>query len=213
MALDPVGARFGTGTILAAAHVSGVALLMRSVNPLLSPQQVSQILRDRAEDVGLEGPDTTYGAGLLNAQRAIEGTPHRLTVSPSDQIVFEWDTQAQAYRHPLQTVLNNHTGARTWRTQATEPWLRVNPPTNASAIGSTPSLAAVRVDPPGPTDCGTRGATIRATSQMPTVANGPQEIPVRVFLPACPEAPHKVFLPIINHAPPRPVTILNDFRP
>ena len=206
MAIDSVGARYGTGTLLAAAHVSGVALLMRSVNPVLSPFEIADILRQKADDLGaIIGPDPTFGAGLVNALNAVKGTPHRLTVSPPDLLVFEWDEQSQTYRQPLQTVWNNYTGKRTWRTTATTTWLQVNEPTNAAPIGSTPSFAAISVAPPRSGECNTRAGYLRAESQMPNRANGPQDILVRVLLPPCAESPFAVFLPLIQHSPPRPV--------
>lgn len=205
IAVDSVGARYGTGTLLAAAHVSGVALLMRSVNPVLPPSNIAEILRREVDDLGLPGPDTTYGGGQVNAFRAVGATPHRLTVSPTSEMVFEWDAQSQQYDQPSWTVLNNYTSAQTWRATATTDWLHVNGPTTEVPIGSTPSLAAISVEPPRPGECNTKAGYVRAESQMPNKANGPQDILVRVLLPACPESPFAVFLPLIQHSPPRPV--------
>ena len=207
IALDPVGVRYGTGTLLAAAHVSGVALLMRSVNPVLPPAIIADTLRQKADDLGAEvGPDTTYGAGQVNAWHAVEATPHRLTVSPTDEVTFEWDEQSQRYETPLWTVSNLYTSERTWRATATANWLHVTGPSNAP-LSSTPSTAAITVAPPQPGECNTKAAFVRAESQMPNKASGPQNILVRVLLPECAPSPFSVFLPLIQHAPPRPVNI------
>ncbi len=206
MAMDPVGARYGTGTLLAAAHVSGVALLMRSVNPVLPPSQITDILRGEADDLGaVVGWDPIYGAGQVNALNAVKETPHRLTLSPTNELNFQWDPQSQSYRQPWQTVSNNYTSALTWRTTTTAPWLQIDGPTSDASLGSTPSLASITVAPPDHNECNIRTGLVRAESQMPNPANGPQDILVRVLLPACPESPYAVFLPLIQHAPPRPV--------
>lgn len=60
------------GTSMAAPHVAGVCALILSANPSLSPDQVEQILKTTAEDLGLTGPDTTFGAGLINALAAVQ---------------------------------------------------------------------------------------------------------------------------------------------
>lgn len=206
MSLDTIGARRGTGTILAAAHVTGLAVLIRSINPTLSPREVADIIRRTADDIGMSGPDLLSGTGVINARKAVENTPHRLTLSPSDLLVFEWDTLSQSYRQPNQSVSNNLTGARTWRTQTTAEWLNVTNPVSAAAIGSTPSIASITVAPPREGECGTRAGYVRAESAMMIRANGPQSILVRVFLPECARAPYSLYFPLVSIKPPRPVT-------
>lgn len=63
-----------SGTSLASPFAAGVAALVLSRNPTLSSDQVTQILTDSAEDMGLPGMDSLTGAGLLNAAAALEGT-------------------------------------------------------------------------------------------------------------------------------------------
>ncbi len=59
------------GTSMATPHVSGVAALMLSVNPFLTPAQIEQILKDTAYDLGPPGRDDKYGYGLINAYHAV----------------------------------------------------------------------------------------------------------------------------------------------
>jgi hypothetical protein len=59
----------------AAAHVGGVASLIRSYAPQLTADQVRQILIASADDLGDVGWDPHFGAGRLNAGRALESTP------------------------------------------------------------------------------------------------------------------------------------------
>jgi subtilisin family serine protease len=68
----PDGAyQFTTGTSVAAAEVSGVAALLIERNPSLTPAEVRKILMDTAKDLGPKGRDRDFGAGLVNALRAL----------------------------------------------------------------------------------------------------------------------------------------------
>jgi subtilisin family serine protease len=64
-----------SGTSMASPHAAGVAALVLSKNPTLSPDQVRTILRASAEDLGVPGWDPLFGYGRVNARRAVEGTP------------------------------------------------------------------------------------------------------------------------------------------
>ena len=59
------------GTSFSAPIVAGVAALMLSANPALTAAQVQDILRQSADDLGAAGWDSTYGAGRVNAARAL----------------------------------------------------------------------------------------------------------------------------------------------
>ena len=62
---------FQHGTSMAAPHLSGVAALMRSVNSALTVDEFREILADTAIDVGPAGPDSVFGAGVVNAAGAV----------------------------------------------------------------------------------------------------------------------------------------------
>ncbi|MDO8630341.1 MAG: S8 family serine peptidase [Phycisphaerales bacterium] len=59
----------------AAAFVAGVASLIRSYAPQLNAGQVRQLLVDTADDRGDPGRDDRFGAGRVNARRALETAP------------------------------------------------------------------------------------------------------------------------------------------
>lgn len=64
--------QFLQGTSMAAPHVSAVVALMKSVNPDLDPASVTLLLRSSARDIGIPGPDTFYGWGMVDAAAAVE---------------------------------------------------------------------------------------------------------------------------------------------
>ena len=60
-----------SGTSMASPHVAGVAALVRALHPEFSPEQVRQVLRKSADDIGAAGFDTNFGYGRLNASRSL----------------------------------------------------------------------------------------------------------------------------------------------
>ncbi|MEA3022876.1 MAG: hypothetical protein QOK01_1728, partial [Alphaproteobacteria bacterium] len=63
--------RLISGTSFSAAYVSGVAALIIQRAPELSPDAVRNILQSTAKDLGPIGKDPEFGAGLVDAYRAI----------------------------------------------------------------------------------------------------------------------------------------------
>ncbi|MFN8499201.1 MAG: S8 family serine peptidase [Anaerolineae bacterium] len=193
MTLVPDGYALVTGSNVAAAHISGVALLMKAVNPGLKAAQVRDVLRQSADDVGLPGPDFTFGAGIVNAKRAVLNTPHMLTVAASDPLTFQWDEASQQYRQPSLSITNRNTSALTWKAVTDVDWLQL-----AAPQGPTPSQVAVTPLPPTTGECGTLTASIKAESTMPRQADGAKDVLVRVYLPDCPPLPYHVHFPLMN---------------
>jgi len=60
-----------SGTSMATPHVSGLATLMLSYHPSLSPAQIESILKSTADDKGTPGYDQQFGHGRINARRAL----------------------------------------------------------------------------------------------------------------------------------------------
>lgn len=62
-----------TGTSMAAPHVSGGLALLMERFPYLSSAQVRDVLLTTARDLGRAGVDDTYGWGMMDLKRAIDG--------------------------------------------------------------------------------------------------------------------------------------------
>jgi subtilisin family serine protease len=59
------------GNSFAGPHAAGVAALMLSANPDLCAWDVKRLMEATCRDLGPEGRDTTYGAGLLQTHAAV----------------------------------------------------------------------------------------------------------------------------------------------
>ena len=64
-----------SGTSMASPHAAGVAALVLSRNPSLTPDQVRSVLRGSSNDLGTPGWDPVFGYGRVNAERAVRQTP------------------------------------------------------------------------------------------------------------------------------------------
>lgn len=64
--------RYLAGTSMATPVVSGIASLLRGYDPDLSNDDIENIIRISADDKGDAGFDTWYGAGRVNAKKALD---------------------------------------------------------------------------------------------------------------------------------------------
>ncbi|GAB7193320.1 hypothetical protein NUM3379_40290 [Kineococcus sp. NUM-3379] len=67
----PTGYGTWNGTSMASPHVAAVAALVKAANPQLTPDQVEQVLKGSAQDLGAPGRDDRFGAGLVQAAAAV----------------------------------------------------------------------------------------------------------------------------------------------
>jgi subtilisin len=63
-----------SGTSMAGPHVAGVAALAIQANPTMTNDQIRYLLNSTATDLGTPGPDSTFGSGLVDAEKAVLGT-------------------------------------------------------------------------------------------------------------------------------------------
>jgi hypothetical protein len=72
LALAPDDAyQLATGTSIAAAHVSAIAALLLECRPSLKPSDIRSVLSSTAKLLGPPRVDSDFGAGLVNAYRAV----------------------------------------------------------------------------------------------------------------------------------------------
>jgi thermitase len=72
-----------SGTSYSAPMAAGVAALVMSANPALSPQEVEQILFSTAVDLGVAGKDIYYGHGRIDARAAVHAAIALLDPPPA----------------------------------------------------------------------------------------------------------------------------------
>jgi subtilisin family serine protease len=75
-----------SGTSFSAPVVGGVAALMFSANPSISPSQVMSILEATAVDLGTPGYDIYFGNGRVNAAAAVQAARNAVTVDSTAPI-------------------------------------------------------------------------------------------------------------------------------
>lgn len=72
-----------SGTSFSAPLVTGVAALLLSVNPSLTPNQVTAALTSTADDLGDSGWDASFGWGMVDADEALDQASGGTTTSSS----------------------------------------------------------------------------------------------------------------------------------
>ena len=75
---------FTTGTSIAAAHVSGIVALLLEHKPSLKPGDIRAALTATAQPLGPPRPDSDFGAGLVNAYRAVMWLDRGSPAAPAD---------------------------------------------------------------------------------------------------------------------------------
>lgn len=80
-----------SGTSFSAPLVSAVASLLWAKNPDLTNEQVERMLLESADDIGLPGWDHYFGAGRLNAYKALKADPEYFLTAKVDEVVVAED--------------------------------------------------------------------------------------------------------------------------
>jgi len=174
------------GTFAAAAHVSGLAALIWSVNPNLTPDRVEEIIESTAFDLGQPGRDDYFGWGRIDAAAAVMATTHYLEVEPAN--VVDLGRVCDHGVLPKWTIINPNTNASTWHVMPTDEWLSVSGP-----YGLTPSSATVAIDPSHLQGYDVYTAGITAISVMTNYEHSPIIIPVTAVYTRCWES----YLPLL----------------
>ena len=162
-----------SGTSTAAPFVAGVAALMLTVNPSLTPMQIGSIINSTAEDIRTTGYDTASGWGIVNAFNAVEQianptvtiTKHPNSAAPNSTFSITWMVSGGDPGVITSTSLR-------WGTSATSL-------TESSAVFTGQTWATFTVDDiPSLTHLGTIYLKAFATVDGTTVESGLLELPV-----------------------------------
>jgi subtilisin family serine protease len=89
-----------SGTSMASPHVTALAALIRSVNPLLKNTEVMDIMRQTAVDLGAKGKDNYFGYGQIDVVKALSqaaGTRESIVFWP-EWFERELDRLAEKYK-------------------------------------------------------------------------------------------------------------------
>ena len=179
-----------SNTGVAAAHVSGLATLIWSVNPNLTSHDVEEIIKSTAVDLGEPGRDDYFGYGRIDASAAVRATPHYLEVETDDPFYFLVCDDSDP---PSREITNPNTNSSTWSATAIDDWLSISDPE-----GYTPSSVTVSIDKGGLPDYDVYTTTITATSTLTSCENCLRVIPAIVrYPPKC----WRDYLPLLfkNH--------------
>jgi serine protease len=165
------------GTSMAAPHVAGIAALMKSVHPQMTPEEFESLLVSGAitQDKGAVGRDNDYGYGLINAYSAVEaaralaqGGTTSAVIADTNLVVFDQDLSEQE----LQLRALGSGAIRVTGSSVTESWLSVRPVNvNAQGLG-TYRIAVARGNLPDGVYRGfvefttDQGATVRVQVNM-----------------------------------------------
>lgn len=83
-----------SGTSMASPHAAALAAMIRSVNPELTNDQVMQIIRETAIDLGTPGRDANYGYGQINVAAALmQATGQHAEAETYDSDKIDWKEQ------------------------------------------------------------------------------------------------------------------------
>ncbi len=86
-----------SGTSMATPHIAGVAALALQVNPSLTVEQLTEVLKSSGLDRGRKGKDNRYGNGIVQVDQVIEKATQwhsgtSLYFLDKDPSSWEWDT-------------------------------------------------------------------------------------------------------------------------
>lgn len=113
---NPSGWKSLRGTSMATPHVSGVVALIKQANSSLNADEIRQLLMNTAEDRGEEGPDNTYGWGVvdtLNALLTIYPQNHELLIDNiKSQKIYDTNTPIKITAVIKNKGLNNETNVK-----------------------------------------------------------------------------------------------------
>jgi serine protease len=186
------------GTSMAAPHVTGVVSLLYSLNPLLTPVQVLQILQNTVTNFpgGSTCNTSTCGSGIVNAGAAVAYVSGGITPTPTPTRTATVTTTQTST--PTRTATMTTTPTSTPTGTATMTTTPTSTPTRTATMTttptSTPTRTATMTTTPTSTQTGTTTMTTTPTStptRTATMTTTPTSTPIG--------ASYTLFLPMLLH--------------
>ncbi|HJV64312.1 MAG TPA: S8 family serine peptidase [Geomonas sp.] len=170
------------GTSMATPHVAGVASLLLSANPALTPDQLLGILQASARpfpsNTGATWGDcfnTLCGSGILDAYQAVRAVSLKAPLLNATPLGLTFAVPSDGSSPAAQTIkLSAPNGSLSWNVTSSAPWLQVTP-----ASGQDAATLTVTIDPSALT-AGTERPSGSLTISADGAANSPVTIPVGV---------------------------------
>ncbi|MBN1519732.1 MAG: S8 family serine peptidase [Spirochaetales bacterium] len=134
-----------SGTSMATPHAAAVAALVKGANPALTNQQIWDILKASATDLGAAGYDTIYGSGIVNAAAAVDMAQN--PVEPPDEPVQVTDTftgtlsQYQYTDYQIAVAEGTISATLTWTYRRASMTLALYNPSGVKVATGTKSLS------------------------------------------------------------------------
>lgn len=135
---------FYQGTSMASPHAAGVAALMLSADPTLTPSAIRFFLQSTATDLGPTGRDDVYGYGLVNAYRALVAVLPPVPPAPAQLSINPTSLNFGNTRTSMDVRIDNvgdgqlDVGPVSWETQTGSGWL------DAELLGPADSTRTAR---------------------------------------------------------------------
>lgn len=129
-----------SGTSMATPIVSGIAALLLSLEPSLTPQQVTRRIISSTVDLGPAGKDIYFGWGRVSAARAVLSTA--IDVEQSRVTVLPGATGSATL-----TITGNGAGTVDWQAVSDVPWLKVTGDKGAKGKISAQGTSRVTITP------------------------------------------------------------------
>ena len=125
---------------MAAPHVAGVAALLKSINPTLSPATVARIIRGTATPMSDGCPTAVCGSGIVNAAAAVAKAGDATSVTSADGVSASVAVAVTGSRQ-VGAVLTAAPlpGATAYTTPSSYQWLRGDGNTDVLIPGETSS--------------------------------------------------------------------------
>ncbi|MFH1030721.1 MAG: fibronectin type III domain-containing protein, partial [bacterium] len=104
----------GSGTSMASPFIVGAAALVLANNPVLNQEDVRKKLREGADDLGVAGFDSTYGAGRLNLANILKSAESTEKIFPEIKLPKDNEIISQTF-YIVGSVMGDNSSIDSWQ--------------------------------------------------------------------------------------------------